>query len=94
MMEFLCHPSRGQKRDKGSKKSIKESKKSKRKIISMERATNINTKQSLDKSENNSAHHDNRDISEHKEKNTSNHSPQIIQKFEKSQVLTLEYEKY
>ncbi len=55
----------------------------------MERTGYIDTKNSLDKAQYDSTHHDNRDIGEHKEENASNHSPEIIQKFQNSQVLYL-----
>lgn len=60
----------------------------------MERACDIDTKNSLDKPQNNRTHHDNRDVGEYKEENASNHSPEIIQKFQISQVLTLVSQKY
>jgi len=55
----------------------------------MECTCDIDTKKSLDKAQDNGPHHDNRDIGEHKEENSSYHSFQIIQKLRKSQVLYL-----
>lgn len=60
----------------------------------MERTGNIDTKNPLNKGQDNRPHHDNRDVGQDEEKNASYHSPQIIQKFKKSQVPTLVSQKY
>lgn len=59
----------------------------------MQCAYDIDTKNSLDKPQDDGPHDDNRDISEDKEEDASNHniilSPEIIQNFWISQVLML-----
>jgi len=59
----------------------------------MQCAYDIDTKNSLDKPQDDSPHHDNRDIGEDKEENASNHniilSSEIIQNFQISQVFAL-----
>ncbi len=74
MMELLGHPARSEQGHESAKKSVKESKKSKREVIGMQGTRDVDTKKFLNKSQNNSTHHDNRDIGEYKEEDSSYHS--------------------
>jgi hypothetical protein len=62
----------------------------------MQRPDNIDTKNSLEKPQNDSSHHDNSDVGQYKEENASNHNkncPEIIQNFLFEQVLMLATQK-